>query len=52
MPFAPWSFEKYYNDPDARIYDMFTMIDFYGVKKQMRALGHPLKSDDQKWPME
>ena len=28
------NFNKYYNDPDARIYDMFQMIDFYGRKKK------------------
>ena len=30
-----YNFKKYYEDPD-RMYDMFTMIDFYGHKQLRR----------------
>jgi hypothetical protein len=30
-----YNFNKYYDDPD-RMYDMFTMIDFYGHKQLRR----------------
>ena len=42
-------FKRYYYDPDERIYDMFTMIDFYGRKKYCLEMGHPLTKEDDKW---
>lgn len=45
----PNDFKRYYNDPDARIYDMFTMIDFYGRKKRCLQLGHPISKEEDKW---
>ena len=47
-----YDFNQYYNDPN-RIYDMFTMIDFYGHKQLRRQMGKPVKNDDDlKWKKE
>jgi len=40
-------FKTYNDDPD-RIYDMFSMIDFYGRKKACLKLGFPLTKNDDK----
>ena len=31
------------------MFDMFTMIDFYGRKRRCLELGHPLTKEDDKW---
>lgn len=41
-------FDRYYNDPEARIYDMFQMIDFYGLKRKLLELQVSLTPEDEK----
>ena len=44
-PSFGYTFEQYYNDPEARFYDMFHMIDFYGRKRKCLELGINLNDD-------
>ena len=44
-----WNFTKYMNDPDARKYDLFSMLDFYGRKRRCLEMGHPLMQQDNHW---
>ena len=44
-----WNFTKYLNDPDARKYDMFSMLDFYGRKRKCLEMGIPLQPTDNHW---
>ena len=41
---------RYLNDPDARTYDLFSMLDFYGRKKRCLEMGKPLTNQDAQWP--
>ena len=47
-PYVSKQFWKYYEEAD-RMFDMFTMIDFYGRKRRCLELGHPLTKEDDKW---
>ena len=44
-----WNFTKYMNDPDARTYDLFSMLDFYGRKRRCLEMGQPLMQQDNHW---
>lgn len=47
-PYRSKMFQQYYEEAD-RMFDMFTMIDFYGRKRRCLELGHPLTKEDDKW---
>ena len=46
---ARWDFTNYANDPDARKYDLFSMLDFYGRKRRCLEAGNPLTHQDNHW---
>ena len=41
--------QRYLNDPDARTYDLFSMLDFYGRKKRCIEMGKLLTNQDKQW---
>ena len=44
-----YNLQRLLNDPDARAYDLFGMLDFYGRKKRCIEMGKPLTNQDKQW---
>ena len=41
--------QRFLHDPDARTYDLFSMLDFYGRKKRCIEMGKLLTNQDKQW---